>query len=514
VATRHKLIRKEYRDSVALMQLSASLAKLPGVKQASAVMATPNNLALLRQAGMEIGEIDAAPSDLLIAVQGDDSALVAAIAEAEDKLAAKAPVDSSGPQQVAPRSIAMGLAEDGGAAAGLALISTPGDYATAEALKALNLGLNVMMFSDNVSGADEVMLKRIARDRDLIVMGPDCGTAIINGIPLAFANVVKRGPIGAVAASGTGLQEVTVLVDRLGSGISQAIGTGGHDLSIEVGGISMLQGLKALANDASTKVIVLISKPPAREIADQILALARGVGKPVVINFLGADHRAFTTGNLHGVRTLEDAARAAVALAQGRKIETPTEDIALPNGLPRLAPKQKYVRGLYSGGTFCYEAAMLLQETLAGVHSNTPVGSAAKLEDVWQSRGHTLVDLGDDLFTRGRPHPMIDHRLRNERIVREAGDPEVAVLLLDVVLGFGSHPDPAAELAPALAQARAIAERDGRGFVCVGHICGTAADPQNLTRQTDALKAAGMILTESNAQAVRLARQIAMGAAR
>jgi FdrA protein len=512
MSTSHRVIPREYRDSVALMQLSAALAKLPGISQASAIMGTDNNLSLLRQAGMDIGEVAIGPSDLLIVVQGDDGALEHALDEAQERLSAQAHnVNASGVQAIAPHSIAMALAEHNDAS--LAMISTPGEYATAEALKALNLGLNVMLFSNNVSVPDEAMLKRVARDKDLIVMGPDCGTAIINGIPLAFANVVERGPIGAVGASGTGLQEVTVLVDRLGAGISQAIGTGGHDLSVEVGGISMLTGLTYLTDDPTTKVITLISKPPEKQIADIILAKARSCGKPVVVIFLGADAEALTAANIYGAWTLEDAAHAAVALAEGRKPAPAGTDVPVPSTVPKLAPGQKYIRGLFSGGTFCFQATMLLQETI-DIHSNTPVGRSLPLKDMWRSEGHTVVDLGDDTFTRGRPHPMIDYRLRAERIVQEASDPECAVLLLDVVLGFGSNANPAAELVPALKAARKITESNGRAFVCVGHICGTRRDPQGLAAQTEALNAAGMILADSNAQAVRLTRNIVKHAIR
>jgi FdrA protein len=488
------------------MQLSAAIAKLPGINQASAVMGTENNLSLMRQAGMDIGEVSVGPNDLLIVVQGDESALQPALDEARARLsAAGQPAESGGLQKIAPRSIVMAMAEE--PEANMAMISTPGEYATAETLKALNLGLNVMLFSNNVSGSDEAMLKRVARDKGLIVMGPDCGTAIINGVPLAFANVVRRGPIGAVGASGTGLQEVTVLVDRLGGGISQAIGTGGHDLSNEVGGISMLTGLQCLTEDPDTKVITLISKPPAKEIADQILGKARSSGKPVVVIFLGADAKSLTGDNIYGVRTLEEAARAAIDLAQGRKPAAPGETASVPSGIPRLAHGQKYIRGLFSGGTFCFQAAMLLQESV-DIHSNTKVGKSLPLNDMFKSEGHTVVDLGDDVFTRGRPHPMIDYRLRTERIVQEVDDPETAVLLLDVVLGFGSNANPAAELVPALKAAAEIAQRNGRAFICVGHICGTEGDPQGLASQAKALQSAGMILTDSNAQAVRLARDI------
>ena len=513
MATAFKVVPKEYRDSVSLMQLSALLTRLPGVEQASAVMATENNLALLTEAGFGVSATGASAADLLIVVSGEQSALAGAIEEALKNLTRQA--DSSAVQASAapkPRSTQMALAEAG--AANMALISTPGEYAAAEAMKALHLGLNVMLFSDNVSEEEELRLKRAASQRDLIVMGPDCGTAIINGVPLAFANVVRRGSIGAVGASGTGLQQVTVLVDRLGLGVSQAIGTGGRDLHLEIGGISMSQGLKDLASDPATKVIVLISKPPAAEVAQRILSEARKAGKPVVANFLGADPRKISGGGVHGARTLEDAARAAVDIARGELPRQSYGDVSPPlTALPPLGPGQRYIRGLYSGGTFCYEAALLLDERLADVYSNTPARPQNELADLWHSHHHTLIDLGDDVFTRGRPHPMIDYRLRNERIAKEAEDPETAVILLDVVLGYGSNPDPAGELVPALRRAREIATRHGRNLTFVGHVCGTQGDPQGLDLQTNALTQAGMVLTQSNAQAVRLAASLVSGRA-
>ena len=502
-----KVIRNFYRDSVALMQLSARLSELPGVRQVSAVMASANNLALLREAGLLAGDVAASPNDLLIALDGEDAApLTTALAEAERALNQQ-PASSSGegPRREPPRSLEMGL--DLMPAANLALISTPGDYAAAEALKALRLGLNVMLFSDNVPIEEEVALKRYALAHDLMVMGPDCGTAIIGGIPLGFANAVRRGAIGLVGASGTGLQLVTCLIDRLGGGVSQAIGTGGHDLSRDVGGITMLQGLAALTDDAATKAIVLISKPPAPEIAARVLARAREAGKPVIVNFLGADPASIAASGLTPVKTLEDAAFAAVALATGRKPECAAPASASVD-LPPLAAGQRYVRGLYSGGTLCYEATLLLSETLGDVHSNTPVGRAHVLENIWQSRAHTLIDLGDDVFTRGRPHPMIDHRLRNERLAVEAQDPQTAVILLDIVLGYGAHADPASVMAPVIEASIAQAATSGRNLAVIGFVCGTAADPQNLERQEARLRKAGMRLAGSNAEAVWLAARI------
>jgi succinyl-CoA synthetase alpha subunit len=506
MAAASKIIRNFYRDSVSLMQLSSRLAKLPGVNQASAIMASDANLSLLREAKLLVGAVDAGPNDLLIAVAGQSEAAIAdAMKEAEAAFSEKPRTSDGGrSQREPPRSLEMGIEQT--PSANFALISTPGDYAASEALKALHLGLNVMLFSDNVSGEDEIALKRFAVAHGLMVLGPDCGTAILNGVPLGFANVVKRGPIGVVAASGAGLQQVACLVDRLGVGVSQAIGTGGHDLSREVGGLTMLQGVEALAADEATKVIVLISKPPAAEVAERVLAKARAARKPVVVCFLGVDPKTIAGGDLTPARTLEDAAYAAAALAKGRKPKpAPPATVTKP---PTLARGRKYVRGLYSGGTFCYEASLLLGEVLSPVYANTPVGRTLRLEDVWRSRANTLIDLGDDVFTRGRPHPMIDQRLRNERIAEEAADPETAVILLDVVLGYGSHPDAASEIVPAILAARKRAAKSGRGPAFVGFVCGAEGDPQNLSRQEAALRDAGVILARSNAEAVRLAARI------
>ena len=508
MASAARLLRSLYRDSVSLMQLSAGLAARAGIVQASAVMATPANLALLAGAGLDPGRLAAGPNDLLIAARGGkaadlEAALDAAVAELE-KPPAAAP--GGGPAELAPRSLQMALAQSTAPspAPNLALISTPGEYAAAEAMKALRLGLNAMLFSDNVALRDEVALKRYARDHGLLVMGPDCGTAIIDGIPLGFANAVRRGNIGVVGASGTGTQQVTCLVHRRGAGVSQAIGTGSHDLGVKVGGITMLQGIRALAKDSETKVIVLVSKPPSPEVAARVLAAARRCGKPVVVNFVGAPAGSIAGKNLHQAETLEEAALAAVALSRGRNPSTGTTK-KFHQERVRFSPRQRYVRGLFSGGTFCYEASALLGAALGEVWSNAPVDPRLRIADVHESRGHTLIDLGDDEFTRGRPHPMIDFRLRNERLLAEAADPEVAVILLDVVLGYGANADPAAELVPALEAARSAARRKGRNLALVGFVCGTDADPQGFARQESALRKAGMRLAESNAQAARLA---------
>ncbi len=509
-----KIVSNLYRDSVTLMQLSARISGSAGITRAAAVMATKANLDLLAEAGLSSGDIVPRPNDILLVIEGnDDESIILAMNGAQSALHGSnmpaATAASVG--TIRPTSLAMGIEDL--PAANLALISTPGEYAVMEAMKAVRLGLHVMVFSSNIEIEDEVALKTWARDHGLFVMGPDCGTAVVNGVPLGFANVLRRGSIGVVAASGTGLQEVTCLIDRAGLGISQAIGTGGRDLSERVGGIGMLQALAALAADASTGIIVLISKPPSQTIAGTIRAAAEKAGKPVVVNFLGADPVEIRGRNIHAAETLEDAARLAVMLARGDATSNAVHGSsgslaeAATQAAFRLAPHQKYIRGLYSGGTLCYEALLLLRRDLGAVWSNTPIDPAYALSDVWTSRDHTAIDLGDDIFTRGRPHPMIDQRLRNERIVKEASDLQTAVILLDVVLGYGAHADPATGIAAAIEQTR---ERTSRHVVFVASVCGTAADPQNLQRQESTLRNAGVLLAPSNAAATSMAAQIAL----
>lgn len=511
------LVRKnEYRDSIFLMRISKQLEELDGVQKASAIMATDANKELLRDAGMLTDEIKGASSnDLVIVIDAVSSERASeAISNTEEILTeeARGRVEEA---EVIYKTLDSAI--DAELDSNLVLISVPGEFAAREAERALKAGKHVMIFSDGVSVEDEVRLKRLGKEKGLLVMGPDCGTAIINGIGLGFANVVKRGPIGVVAASGTGAQEVTSLISA-GPGISHAIGTGGRDLHDEVGGITMLMGLQSLAEDSETKTIVLISKPPSPEVAKRILKAASEVGKPTVVNFLGGDPKIIEKINLTPADTLEDAAAKAIALQRGEKPKRVTFSAdfnevknTAKKEYERIGPDQRYIRGIYSGGTFCSEAMLIVRDLVGDVNSNVPLKPELKLKDSNKSKGHTFVDMGDDEFTAeiGKPHPMIYHDLRQKRILDEASDPETAVILLDVVLGYGAHEDPAGALAPTLREAKKIAERGGRYLPVVASVCGTPQDPQNLTAQEKKLKGAGVVVMPSNAQAARMAALIA-----
>jgi len=508
--TRFRVFPNLYKDSVALMQLGAALRERPDVAAASCIMATPANLAQLAHADLSV-DAGARPSDLLVVVRGDATACADALDAAESLLseaASNAPVQGDA---FSPPITSIAAAVEQNADADLALVSVPGDYAAAEAMKALSLGLHVMLFSDNVGIDEEGTIKRHAEDGRLLVMGPDCGTAIINGIPLGFANVVRRGAIGLVAASGTGLQEVTCRIHNRGAGVSQAIGTGGRDLRDAVGGLTMMAGLRALAADDNTRVIVLISKPPSPAIAAQVLDLAIASGKPTVVHFLGASPESIRGARLHAARSLAEAADVAVSLASGgeatdalaaRRSQRAHDDV-----LDGLGPTQRLVRGLFSGGTFCFEAQLAFVGRGLPCRSNAPAHGAMPLDA--RSGDHVFIDMGDDEYTRGRPHPMIDPTLRNAAIVDAADDPRVAVLLFDVVLGYGAHPSPADAVADALRAAQRAAATHGRRLIAIGHVCGTEADPQGRTGQISTLVSAGAIVADSNIEAATIAADIA-----
>ena len=379
----------------------------------------------------------------------------------------------------------------------MAVISVAGRYAANEAWQALEHGLHVFLFSDHVSIEDEIALKQYGRDHGLLLMGPGAGTAIINHVALGFANSVPVGPIGIVSAAGTGLQEVSTLIARAGGGISQAIGVGGRDLSAEVGGIMMLEGLKALQADAATEAIVLISKPPADRVAELILEQASVVEKPTVVCFLGGDTRAMGRNPVVPARTLQEAAllglRAAHVDAGDVKAVLRAEEEQLAEQARTLRAEpghgRRYIRGLFSGGTLCYEAQVVWRDALGlAVHSNAPLPGGPALKDSMRSEGHTAIDMGEEEFTLGRLHPMIDQDLRIRRLLQEARDPDTAVILLDVVLGYGAHPDPASELGPALADALALAKGEGRGLRVLTSVTGTDQDPQCRSRVVTALE--------------------------
>jgi len=483
-----------YADSVTLMRVSAEVREADGVQAALIAMATELNLGLLPEMGFRLPP-DAGPNHLLVAVRArDDTALASALAVAETALSARRlPAGAGASLATPPRTTAAAVRAGGG---GLALISVPGRYAFAEAMDALEAGCDVMIFSDNVPVEQEIMLKDFAAHRGLIVMGPDCGTAIVGGVGLGFSHTLAAGPVGIVAASGTGAQQVLCLLDHAGAGVSAALGVGGRDLSAAIGGRSSRAALAALDADPGTELIVLVSKPPAAEVAAELRDFAAGLATPVLFALIGPGEPDLTAAT--------ETAIAALGLPVPAWPQWPGEVPA--------APHAGFLRGLFAGGTLCDEAMVIASDRLGPIRSNIPLRpglSLAAREPVLGTTGagHAMIDFGDDELTMGRAHPMIDQSLRLERLAAEAADPAVSVVLLDVVLGHGAHPDPAAELGPAIAAARATG-----GVAVVVSLIGAASDPQGLHRQAAALQAAGADVFASNAAAARFACEKIEGA--
>jgi len=500
-----------YFDSVSLMQVAKKLNAVEGVLDSAVVMATKENKGIIKASGLLTPEIlKAGDSDLAIAVSAKTPAAAEAALKAADELLNKKPSQAaSGPDRKAAGLDDAVKMLDG---ANLAVISVAGRFAGALAADCLEKGLNVMLFSDNVPVETEVELKLAAIKKGLLMMGPDCGTAIINGAPIAFANSVRRGNIGVVAASGTGLQEVTTLISNEGAGISQAIGTGSRDVKLAVGALTLIQALKMLAEDPGTEVLLIVSKPPHPEILKKITAEIKKIEKPVVAVFLGGEIKEKIKENFFPAKTLEEAAYKAVCLGKGWKMGKAREiiydmNLKAEELAKREAAKKKksaFLRGLFSGGTFVSEAQVILPELIGEVRSNAPLDKKFKLANSLELSGHAVVDLGEDEFTVGRPHPMIDFTLRNKMIISEARKREVSVLLLDLVLGYGANLRPLEDILPSIVEAFI----QNRELSIVASVTGTETDPQARFKVVKALETAGVIVMPSNAGACRLAGEI------
>ncbi|MGC8963733.1 MAG: acyl-CoA synthetase FdrA [Candidatus Bipolaricaulaceae bacterium] len=496
--------KRRYFDSMFLMRVTQRLRAEPGITEAAVVMGTPANVQILKELGFPEQELaQAGPDDLVVALAGEDEAQIrAALARLEEFLSGR-----SEEIKLAPKTLEQALAQF--PEANIAVISLPGRYAGREAKRALEKGLNVFLFSSNVSLEEEIELKHLAQRKGLIVMGPDCGTAIVAGVGLGFANAVRRGPVGLIAASGTGAQEFTSLIHRAGSGISHAIGTGSRDFSDSVGGGTALSAFSALEADPKTEVIVFLAKPPGPGTLAKLAAEVRRAKKPVVACFLGIipeNIRREWPGKL--VNLIDEAVIAALEL-----LGHPVPDFLCPSETAlrslakaerrKLGPNQHYVRGILAGGTFCYQAQLLFHLRGIPFRSNAPLSPEYALPNPLRSEGHTLLDMGDEFFTQGRLHPMIDPTLRVERILSDGSDPEVAVLLLDFVLGYNASPDPAGDLIPAIREVKALREKQGGHLIVVGSVCGTEGDPQDYTAQVRKLEEAGVLVFPTQAQAVK-----------
>src|SRR3954468_24225327 len=479
-----------YADSVKLMQVSRDIGTRDGVSAVLVAMATPLNLELATNMGRPPDE-PPSPEQLLIAIRADDAEVLAAAEAAVDAALAARERSTGSAAAIPQRTIAAGLDDLPPHTAALAIVSVPGAYAVAEAADAIAAGRSVLVFSDGVPVEHEVALKHAARDAGVLVMGPDCGTAIVSGVALGFANVVRPGPVGLVAASGTGAQQISCLLDAASVGVSHVLGVGGRDLSEAVGGLATLDALAALDAAPATERVLLVSKPPAPSVAAAVEAAAGELSVPVRSAVLSPE--------------TPDLTAAVEALLGDMGLDVPTWP-SRPGPAESAVPGAA-LKGFFSGGTLADEAMLLAAPVLGDIRSNTPLRPELDLGTDLSAPGHVVLDFGDDALTVGRAHPMIDPTLRLEAISNLAARREPAVLLLDVVLGYGADPDPAGALVPALAAARGHVQ-----LPVVIALVGTEGDPQGWSRQADALQAAGAAVFASNSAATRHALRM-LGAA-
>jgi FdrA protein len=505
------VIRKnQYYDSLVLMRIASSLSGEPGVTQAAVLMATDANKSLLAEIGFDQDDIRSAKlNDLVVALIAADSSIVDHLLAGIDLRFRNI---SIGQKRTAYNNIREAAQSVQGT--NLAVISIPGEFAAQEARKAIDQGLHVFLFSNNVPLDEEIALKQLARERGLLVMGPDCGTSLIQGVGVGFANAVRRGPIGVVGPSGTGIQEFTSMVHQAGSGISHAIGTGSRDLSDAVGGITTLMGLDLLETDKDTRLIVLVSKPAGNQTITRIVDRIRASTKPFIGCFLGLERPVEGFGeSYYQAKTIDDAAQMALQMIgeveERVDLTHPSWDWSrIEQEIAGWSPDQRYIRGLFAGGTFCYQAQQIMKEARISVYSNVPRDKLYHLKNPETSLEHTFVDMGDDYFTRGKPHPMIDANQRRKRILAESSDPEVAILLIDIILGQIASPDPAGDLVKEVRTAMVNAERRGGHLTVVASLCGTDQDPQGLSRQRVVLEETGALVFRSNAMATRFCRDL------
>lgn len=488
-----KTIIKEnlYKDSVTLMLLTNEISEVKGVNKVSIMMGTPANKDIFENSGLKTAELEKASSnDMAIVIDTKEDKIVDLVLEKiEDFLANQAKSSGSSEQRpVKTWESALKEMDD----ANLAVISVPGTYAASVGNRALDEGLNVFMFSDNVSLEDELNLKQKAKEKGLLCMGPDCGTGVINSVPIAFTNNISPGKIGIVGASGTGIQEVTTIIDKLGGGVTNAIGTGGRDLSEEVGGVTMLSAIATLAEDNNTEVITIISKPPAESVRKKIMNYLRTIDKPIVTIFLGEKPEEHEE-NLYKAYTLEEAARISVSLLKG-------EEVGQFNGNTSKAENVEdglTIKGYYSGGTLGGEAAMLIKDAL---HGDKEVKN--KEGYMLKTNGFEVIDLGDDEYTQGKPHPMIDPTARREYMKHAMEDKSTRVILFDIVLGYGSHENMAGQLSKGIVDIQTQAKEENREIHFVTTICGTDKDPQDYDEQKKIMEDIGVIVCDTNNQAV------------
>ncbi|MBE7038524.1 MAG: acyl-CoA synthetase FdrA [Ruminococcaceae bacterium] len=498
--------KNRYYDSVFLMKIARKLSESDNVENASIGMGTPLNKETITDLGLNTEDLkNAGPNDLIIAIKAKDDASFDKAIEEFYRLVNEKTTASKNSYQSIPS------AKNANPDANLAIISVAGKFAALEARRALMNDMNVFMFSDNVDIKDEVELKKLAIEKGKFMMGPGCGLSFINGVAIGLCSMVNRGDIGIVGASGSGIQEVMVLLHRNGFGISHAIGTGGRDLSDEVGGATMIQSIKALEEDEGTKIIALISKPPSKSAFIKVIDEIKKCKKKVVVHFLNGDNNLLKENGILYGETFDETANILMELSSGKKIEPKKifeDELNIDEEIKKFKPGQKYLRAILCGGALTDETLIYWNKNGKDLYSNVALNDNLMLKDPFTSYKNSIIDIGDEAFTKGRAHVAIDPTARVNRFIKEARDKETSVIYLDFLLGYALHPDPASVMAKAITEEKERAKKEGRNLVVIATICGSDLDPQDFYKQAKILKDAGVILFDTNFIAAKNAFEI------
>ncbi len=500
-----------YRDSVFLMNLSQTLTIKSGANQVFATMATRRNKELLARAGLLTPEIETAkPDDLAVAIDAPVELHDNLLKMTREYLYSNS-ASSYGSNYIS--SISFDDAVLGDSKKQIALISVPGDYARYEAARALEKRLDVMLYSDNISLEDEIALKKMAKRKGVLLMGPECGTSIVNGVPLGFANNIRRGEIGIVSSSGTGAQEVSCLLDRCGLGITTAYGTGARDLIDDVGGISAITALERLASDPNTKLILVIANLPGIQTRKRLIEVYKKTKKPVFVRYLGSYD--YSIEEKAGIDFASDLTELANMAINELAPILDSSAINLPQA-PALPEKnnyhgRKFIRGIFSGGTMRSDAIDIITSKLTGtykVYSNFERENVISLTGTDKSREHCFLDMGANEFTVGRPHSLVSPETKLERIIMELCSPETAILITDIVIGYGTAKNQASLLVQAFDKAARITNGKSREVIVLSSVCGTDNDLPSRSSEIEILKDAGIFVFGSNAAAANYAADL------
>ena len=476
------IIKKNFfRDSVQMMQFSQQLKDEQGVIDAAIVMSTVLNKNTLKNMNLLTEDgISATENDTLISINcQDENSLSNAIQKAEQLLTS---ISAKAKNEFTSLASALDTFSD----ANIASLSIPGQFVKEMATELINKQLNLFVFSDHVPLEDEIYLKNLALENNVLFMGPEAGTSILNGTVFGFGNRVRKGSIGIIGASGTGIQESSTMIDLFGEGISHGIGVGGRDLRNDIGGMMTMKAMEIFENDPNTKAVLLVSKPVDNYIRNKIINKINNFSKKnYVLCLIGDNENSVDTAKIKFSKSIQMSVLKILKLLDDN-VYKKTKDVVrnqindsikLSESLSKdLNEGQKFIRGFFAGGTLCYESKIILEQMIGKIYSNLSSDDEYSIKGNVSSKENTLIDFGEEEFTSARPHPIIDPLLRRNRILEDANDPNVGVIIIDIICGINAAKNTMAFHAETIKKAIEIAREQGRKLSVFTYICGTEND--------------------------------------